>query len=247
MDSPDHGRAGASCQTPASVRDEPNPAPGAAIGQERIAPPFNADHRSTIRRALERGRVMTYPTETSYALGGNALSPGLVDAIYRLKGRERRKRILLLVDGSGDLSPWVRDVPDAARVLMRVLWPGPMTLVLRGGPDLPAHLTDERGAIAVRWSPHPVVAELLAVSRVPLIGTSANRSGAPSLHDADSVLRAFRTAPLLAIDGGPTRGGPPSTVLDATVSPFLIVREGALSRTRLREAVASCCPDAFPA
>ncbi|MFI5399965.1 MAG: L-threonylcarbamoyladenylate synthase [SAR324 cluster bacterium] len=247
MDSTNDGRAGAGCQTPASGQGHPVSVPGAGSGQVRIAPPFTAHQRNAIRRALEHGRVMTYPTETSYALGGNALSAGLVDAIYRLKGRERCKRILLLVDGSGDLSPWVRDVPEAARVLMRILWPGPLTLVLRGGRDLPAHLADERGTVAVRWSPHPVVAELLAVGSVPLIGTSANRSGAPSLNDADSVLRTFRAAPLLAIDGGPARGGPPSTVLDATVSPFLIVREGALSRTRLRDALASSCPDAVPA
>lgn len=247
MDSRNDGRAGASCQTPASAQGKPAPAPGANVAQERIAPPFTAQQRNAMLRALERGRVMTYPTETSYALGGNALSAGLVEAVYRLKGRERDKRVLLLVDGSGDLSPWVRDVPEAARFLMRALWPGPLTLVLRAGADLPAHLADERGNVAVRWSPHPVVAELLAVGGVPLIGTSANRSGAPSLNDADSVLRAFRTAPLLAIDGGPAAGGPPSTVLDATVFPFRIVREGAFSRARLREKLASSCPDAVPA
>ena len=247
MDSPKDGRAGASCQTTASARAGRAPAPAAGIAQERISPPFTPRQRDAIRRALEWGRVMTYPTETSYALGGNALSAKVVEAIYRLKGRERGKRVLLLVDGSGDLSPWVRDVPEAARALMRALWPGALTLVLRAGADVPAHLKDERGTLAVRWSPHPVIAELLALGGVPLIGTSANRSGAPALNDADSVLRAFRAEPLLAIDGGAAAGGPPSTVLDATVLPFRIVREGALPRARLRERLASAFPDAVPA
>jgi L-threonylcarbamoyladenylate synthase len=247
VNSHEHGRAGAACQTPASVHDAPIPAPGAAGGAERRAPPFTADDRAAIRRALESGRLMAYPTETSYALGGNALNPRLVDAIYRLKGRERGKALPLLVDGSGDLSPWVRDVPDAARLLMRMLWPGALTLVLHGAPGLPAHLLDERGAVAVRWSPHPVVAELLALAGAPLIGTSANRSGAPPLNDAAAVLRAFPAEPILAIDGGPAGGGPPSTVLDATATPFRIVREGALSRARLRELLAPAYPDALPA
>lgn len=210
-------------------------------------PPFTAEDRAAIRRALDSGRVMTYPTESSYALGGNALNPALVHAIYRLKGRERGKPLLLLVDGSGDLSPWVRDIPEAARRLMRVLWPGALTLVLHGATGLPAHLPDERGTVAVRWSPHPIVAELLALGRVPLIGTSANRSGAPSLNDANAVLRVFPAEPILAIDGGPASGGPPSTVLDATVFPFRIVREGALSRAQLREALSPDFPDALPA
>lgn len=247
VNSHEHGRAGAACQTPASAGGRPIPAAGAALAPERRAPPFTADDVAAIRRALESGRVMAYPTESSYALGGNALIPALAEAIYRLKGRAGDKRLLLLVDGSGDLSRWVRDVPDAARMLMRALWPGPLTLVLRAAPRLPAHLPDERGAIALRWSPHPLIAELLAVGGVPLIGTSANVSGTPPLNDAAAVLRAFPAEPLLAIDGGPTAGAPPSTVLDTTVYPFRIVREGAVSRARLREALAPAFPDALPA
>ena len=202
-----------------------------------VTPPFGAESVQILRSALKSGRVMTYPTETSYALGGNALSGTLVDSIYRLKGRDRRKPLLLLIDGSRRIEGWVEGIPDAARALMRALWPGPLTLVFRAGKQLPAHLPDERGTVAVRWSPHPLVAELLKIGGVPLIGTSANVSGMPSLNDAQSVLASFPQEPILAVDGGPAPGGAASTVLDATVKPFAVVRLGAVPLNKIRAAL----------
>lgn len=214
---------------------------------ERLTAPLAPPARERIRQALAAGRVIAFPTETSYALGGNALSAALVDAVYRLKGREPGKALPLLVDGAADLSRWVRDVPAAARALMVAFWPGPLTLVLRAGPELPAHLPDARGTIAVRWSPHPLVGELLALGGVPLIGTSANPSGTASLHTAEAVLRAFPGEPMLAVDGGPTPGGPASTVLDATVRPFALVREGAVPAAAIRAALSRAFPEEAPA
>jgi L-threonylcarbamoyladenylate synthase len=219
----------------------------AAAAAQRLTLPLAETARERVRRALAAGEALTFPTETSYALGGNALSAALVATIYRLKGRERGKPLLLLVDGGAGLERWARDVPAAARALVARFWPGPLTLVLRAGPALPAHLGDERGTVALRWSPHPAVAELLALGGVPLIGSSANRSGTPPLHSVAAVLGAFPGEPLLALDGGPTAGGPPSTVLDATVMPFTVVREGAISVAEIRAALAGAYPEAAPA
>ena len=115
--------------------------------------------------------------------------------------------------------------------------PGPLTLVVPSSPDLPAHLRDKRGHVALRWSPHPVVAELLRLGGVPLIGTSANRSGGPSLYTEQEVLRAFAGADMLVVAGGALPGGPPSTVLDTTSAPMRVLREGAIARAALRAAL----------
>lgn len=212
-----------------------------------LRPPFSLEGRELLRQAIATGRVMAYPTETSYALGGNALSSVLVERIYHLKGRDRQKPMLLLVDARAGLRDWVAGIPPGAELLMRRLWPGPLTLVLHAGPGLPFHLPDARGTIAVRWSPHPVVAELLAIGGVPLIGTSANRSGEPGLNSAQAVLRAFPEEPLLAVDGGPTPGGLPSTVLDVTVRPFRVLRAGVISSATIREALGGTFSDWAPA
>ena len=171
---------------------------------------------------------MTYPTETAYALGGNALLPGVVEAVFRLKGRSAEKALLLLVDGHRGLEGLVRDVSTSAGRLMARFWPGPLTLVFLAAKECPPHLPDARGTLALRWSPHPLVAELHRLSPVPLIGTSANPSGAPPLHDCPSVLAAFPRGLALALDGGPTPGGAPSTLVDTTCDPPRILRHGAV-------------------
>jgi len=139
----------------------------------------------------------------------------------------------LLVDGSAGLDGWVRGVTPAARALMDAFWPGPLTLVFHAGRKLPPHLPDERGTIALRWSPHPLLADLLALGGVPLIGTSANVTGTRPLHSVDAVLAAFPHGIDLALDGGPTAGGIPSTLVDTTVTPPRVLREGAIATPSL--------------
>ena len=120
---------------------------------------------------------------------------------------------------------------------MEHFWPGALTLVFRAGPSLPRHLRDERGTIALRWSPHPLIAALLRLGGVPLIGTSANRSGMPALHQVPEVLQAIPEGIDVALDGGRTSGGEPSTLVDTTASPPRILREGAVPRVALRAAL----------
>jgi L-threonylcarbamoyladenylate synthase len=200
----------------------------------RLVPPFSDNARRTLVRALTRGAVMTYPTETSYALGGNALDSELCAKVIALKGRAEGKALLLLIGSENAVGGFASEVHPAARVLMGRFWPGALTLVFQASPNAPPHLVDARGTIALRWSPHPVPRELLEIGGVPLIGTSANRAGEPALCSASEVLAAFPGAITLAIDGGLAPGGAPSTVLDTTVVPFRILREGALPKARIQ-------------
>jgi L-threonylcarbamoyladenylate synthase len=199
--------------------------------------PWDAATAAELRQALHAGATMTYPTETSYALGGNALLPEVTAAVHALKGREEAKALLLLVDGAEGLTGWVREVTPVAAALMEHFWPGPLTLVFEAGPTLPRHLPDARGTVALRWSPHPLVAALLRLGGVPLIGTSANRSGAPACHTVGDVLANFPRGVTLALDGGRAPGGVPSTLVDTTTSPPRVLREGAVPCAVLRAAL----------
>ncbi|MEE8434665.1 MAG: L-threonylcarbamoyladenylate synthase [bacterium] len=189
-----------------------------------------------IRRALREGAVMTYPTETAYALGGNALAPALAEAVFRLKGRPRDKALLLLIGGREDVERLTREAAPAAEALMTRFWPGPLTLVFHAAPGLAPHLADQRGTIALRWSSHPCTETLLKLGGVPLIGTSANPSGAPNPLSLADVLASFPGGIELAVDGGPVAPGPPSTLLDTTMVPFRLLRQGVISREALEEA-----------
>jgi len=215
-------------------------------GPTRVhAPPFGSGARAALYRALTRGEPLAFPTETFYALGGNALLPGLCARVFALKRRLAEKALLVLVDGERGLGDLATEVPPAAEALMAACWPGPLTLVLPAGPGTPPHLRDARGTVALRWSPHPVVAELLRLGGVPLIGTSANPSGGAPARTLSEVLAGFPALPH-AVDGGATPGGEPSTVLDASALPFRLVRPGAVSLETIREGLAGRFPEAVP-
>jgi len=211
-----------------------------------LTPPFDQEARETAAQALAEGLMMTYPTETSYALGGNALDDELCARVHTLKGRPERKSLLLLIASDESLEHWVQEIHPAARVLMDRFWPGPLTLVFRASANVPPHLVDARGTIALRWTPNRIVSELWEIGGVPLIGTSANRSGQPHLLRAGDVLSEFGEAIEVAIDGGPAPGGLPSTLLDTTTMPFRLLREGALHKTHVQATLVETHIDAVP-
>ena len=139
-----------------------------------------------------------------------------------------------------------RDVTPAAQVLMERYWPGPLTLVFHAAPGLPPQTKDARDTVALRWSPHPVVGKLLAIGCVPLIGTSANRAGGRPLQSAEEVVAAFgETVSVVLDDDEPWRaeaeaewGRGPSTLVDTTVEPFHVIRQGAVAKSMIQATLA---------
>jgi L-threonylcarbamoyladenylate synthase len=178
-------------------------------------------------RALTLGGVVAFPTETFYGLGAAALDAAAVDRVLAAKGRPAGKPVLVLVD-SVAMAETVAEVSAAARALMARHWPGALTLVLPAGPRLPAGVTAGTGTVGVRLSPHPVARGLVTVLGAPITAPSANLSGGDAPTTAADVLRSFDGVVDVVLDGGPTAGGPPSTVLDVTVDPPRVIRAGAV-------------------
>lgn len=194
--------------------------------------PQNPDAAALARgaSALKNGDLVGYPTETFYGLGAAALDRAAVRRIFEIKGRPQSKPLLVLVD-SVEMAERIAAVPASARRLMARHWPGALTLVLPARPPVPDEVTAGTGTVAVRLSPHPIARGLVRALGAPVTAPSANRSGAPPPTTADAVLRDFDGALALVLDGGPTPGGLPSTILDATVDPPRVVREGAVRVT----------------
>jgi L-threonylcarbamoyladenylate synthase len=111
---------------------------------------------------------------------------------------------------------------------MQRYWPGALTLVLLARPSVPAALTAGTGTIGVRWPAHAVAVGLVRALGEPVTAPSANPSDAPPPRTAEEVLAYFDGALDLILDGGPTPGGAPSTVLDVTVDPPRVLRHGAV-------------------
>ncbi|HEV8674334.1 MAG TPA: L-threonylcarbamoyladenylate synthase [Methylomirabilota bacterium] len=184
---------------------------------------------ATAASLLRTGGLVAFPTETFYGLGANAFDADAVGRVFRAKGRPADKPLLVLVDSLEMASAVVAGLPARAQLLIARYWPGPLTLILPARPELPSALTAGTGTVGVRIPGHPVARALVAATRQPLTAPSANPDGAPPPRTADEVLAGLGDAVDLVLDGGPTRGGPASTVLDLCGGRPRVVRPGAVT------------------
>jgi len=180
------------------------------------------------------GGVLAVPTESFYGLAVHALNEKAIERLFAVKDRREDNPLLILLASRGTLGAYVTEVSDRARKLMERFWPGGLTMVFFADPILPPSLTAGTGKIGVRLSSHPVPRALAEAVGAPITGTSANRSGQPSCSTAEEVMESVGEGTDLILDGGRTPGGKGSTVLDVTVDPPVVLREGMVSREELK-------------
>ena len=197
---------------------------------------------------LAAGRVLAYPTETVYGFGG---SPDFtaVESLVAMKGRPPGKPFLLLISGSEMLARLDLHLTSEAGALAARHWPGPLTLVLRGGERrVPPRLRGPEGGIAVRWTSHRGLARMITAMGEPLTSTSANRPGVQPAVTAGEVVdqwgEEIRRGTLRVLDGGRLDPSPPSTVVDCTGRRPRVIRPGAIAAAVLRESVPDLIGDA---
>ncbi len=184
---------------------------------------------------LRRGGLVAFPTETVYDLGANALDAGAVAGIFEGKGRASDNPLIVHIDSLRALSRYVDRVPPAVNRLASRFWPGPLTLVIRGGHVFPPVVTGGLDTLAVRVPAHPVALALIRAAGVPVAAPSANVSGRPSPTTAAHVLDDLSGKIAVVLDGGPSGLGVESTVLDISGRYPVILRPGGTVRRDLEE------------
>jgi len=177
---------------------------------------------------LKSGGMVAFPTESFYGLGTDALNAEAVGRVVRIKGRPGSKPLLVLVDGIERVEALCVEISEGARALMERHWPGPLTLVLRAAPGLPASVTAGTGTLGVRVPGHPVALGLVRAAALPVTAPSANPSGADPPTTAGGVRGYFEGQVDLILAAGPTAGGAGSTIADCTVWPPRVLRQGAI-------------------
>jgi len=200
--------------------------------------------------ALREGRLILHPTETVPSLTGDPRADIAVRSALRIKGYDRRRPLLCLVADAGAARELAAEWPAAAERLAAAFWPGPLTLVVAGGPDAPRPVLGEGRGLALRPASDPVSRDLLAAWGGPLFSTSANPRGTSpplSVADAARTLAGRPGAEALALGLEPegpagSIAGQPSTVVDARQDPPRAVRVGAIDLERLTRVVAVCAP-----
>lgn len=183
---------------------------------------------------LQAGGLVAFPTDTVYGLAAATFSAKAVEKLFEAKSREAAKAIAVLVGSICQLPQLTPGLTPTAERLAERFWPGALTLVVPKHPQLPENLTSYP-TVGVRMPNHPFALALL--QRVgPLATTSANRSGAANPHTAQDVLDQLGGLIDLVLDGGTCPDGVPSTVVDCTRSPLIILRQGGISEANIRAA-----------
>jgi len=184
-------------------------------------------------KIIRKGGLVAFPTETVYGLGADALNPKAVRRIYVAKNRPLDNPLIVHIADKKEVYRLSDEVSDDADKLMD-LWPGPLTLIFKASKIVPRVTTGGLDTIAVRMPNHKVALALIRESAVPIAAPSANLAGRPSPTTAEHVRQDLEGRIDMILDGGPTKIGVESTVVDLTSKPPQVLRPGGLPFEELR-------------
>jgi L-threonylcarbamoyladenylate synthase len=187
---------------------------------------------------LRTGAVVAFPTDTVYGVGVDGARPDRLPALFELKRRPLDRRIPMLVTGLEQATNAGWEADERAKALAARFWPGALTIVLPWGSELPPD--PAAGESQAFRAPDHGDAQALIAAAGPIFATSANISDQPDTLGADEVLIAFATDQdglAAVVDGGPVPGGVASTVIDLTVTPARVLREGPITLAQLADVV----------
>ncbi len=184
---------------------------------------------------LTRGELVAIPTETVYGLAARADDPRAIAAIFEAKGRPHGHPLIVHLPSASALEAWASEVTPAARRLADVLWPGPLTLVVRRAPHVRDEITGGRETVALRVPRHPLALQVIRGVGVPLVAPSANVFGRVSPTTAAHVLAEPFARELTVLDGGPCEVGLESTIVEVTGVVPELLRPGGVPRETIEE------------
>ncbi len=182
---------------------------------------------------LRRGGLVAYPTETVYGLAASAFDAEAVARVFDAKGRPAGQPLPVQIASAAEAETLAHDIPESARKLLADFFPGPLTLIFPRRPAVSLLITGGGETVGLRMPDHPVALGVLRAFGGPVVCPSANTTGRRAAMSAADVLEDLDGRIDLILDGGPTSDRTPSTVLDLTVSPAKIIREGKISRAAL--------------
>ena len=177
---------------------------------------------------LRTGGLVAFPTETVYGIAANMLDKDAIKKVYRIKNRSKDKPLTIHIADVEMVKRMVGGIPSNAKKLITKFWPGPLTLVLK----------DKTGKkMGFRMPDNKIAFLLIKEAAVPVVAPSANISGRRPPTNAQEVLKNLSGKIEMVLDGGATQIGIESTVVDLSGQRYRILREGAISKEEIKEAL----------
>lgn len=193
---------------------------------------------------IKRGELVGFPTETVYGLGGDALQPDSARKIYAAKERPSDNPLIVHIAKWEDVDLICEDIPDSAKKLADVFWPGPLTMILKKKPIVPLETTGGLETVAVRMPSHKVARRFIEAAGGYVAAPSANVSGRPSPTLAKYVKEDMDGKIPLILDGGQVGIGVESTIVDLTEDVPMILRPGFVTKEMLEQILGEVKEDA---
>ncbi|USS41433.1 L-threonylcarbamoyladenylate synthase [Thermococcus aggregans] len=188
-------------------------------------------------RSIREGKLVAFPTETVYGLGADALNENAVKRIFEAKGRPPDNPLIIHIADFTQVYELASEVPEKAKLLAEKFWPGPLTIVLPKSDKVPYATTGGLDTVAIRMPAHEIALALIEESKRPIAAPSANISGKPSPTLAEHVADDFYGKIECIIDGGETKIGVESTVIDLTTDPPMLLRPGGLPLEEIEKVI----------
>lgn len=185
-------------------------------------------------RVIRNNGTVIFPTETVYGLGANALDPEASMKIFIAKNRQPDNPLIVHIHSLEQLFEIVEDVPENITRIMKKVWPGPITFVVKKTDKIPLVTSGGLQTVAIRMPAHPVALKLIEVSGVPIGAPSANLATRPSPTKVEHIIDEMMGRVDMIIDGGETFFGVESTVIDVTKNPPVLLRPGPFTLEELR-------------
>lgn len=193
---------------------------------------------SQIRQAakiIRSGKLVAFPTETVYGIGANALDPYAVKRIFVAKGRPSDNPLIVHISDIADLGILVDHIPESSFDVIDKFWPGPLTIVFKKSKIVPKIVTGGLDTVAIRMPKNKIANMLIAESGTPIAAPSANIAGKPSPTTAKHVINDLSGRISMVLDGGPTKIGIESTVIDLSRNTPMLLRPGGITLEQLQK------------
>ncbi len=186
---------------------------------------------------IKKGNLVAFPTETVYGLGADAFNEKAVVKIFQAKGRPFNDPLIVHIADIKELNRLSKQIPSVALKFAKAFWPGPLTLVLRKSELISDIITAGLDTVAVRMPDDNIALSLIREAQTPIVAPSANLFGRTSPTNAHHVADDLDGKIEMIIDGGKTKVGVESTVLDITTKPVRVLRAGGISVEQLKEVI----------
>ncbi|WP_126625462.1 L-threonylcarbamoyladenylate synthase [Dictyobacter alpinus] len=213
-----------------------------ALNKDHLERAYEQEQLAYAARLLHAGEIVVFPTETVYGLGANALNPRAAEKIFLAKERPFSDPLIVHIADEQGLESLVASIPAAARQLAAAFWPGPLTMILPAGPQVPGLITSGLPNVAVRMPDHPIARALIRAAGIPVAAPSANRFMHVSPTTAQHVYDDLKGRIPLILDGGPCTVGVESTIIDLCTDIPTILRPGGISLEALRQVLPQVQP-----